>query len=220
MNVDTENQENFKKKKKIIVISLSATLVFVTLIAGLFLVKKNKESNRESNNTGKVVNENKKKPRNKIVIANKNDYFFNKTYGQATINILSLIVIGILFFFVESKKAKKSNDISQIFYGSPYSLFGSKNFNGLLSLVNFVAITISVEVILNQLLICSIAHFFSKDKNKRYLYTFNMFRKKRSRFFSSFFIDFIYLLYAFTIATVIRSNLCACIRNQKQTLLT
>ena len=49
------------ERKKIIVISLSAVLVFVTLIAGLFLAKqkKNKES-RENNDIGEVVNENDK----------------------------------------------------------------------------------------------------------------------------------------------------------------
>ena len=51
-------KKTLRKKKKIIVISLSASLVFITLIAGLFLVKKNKESGFENNDIGEVVNEN------------------------------------------------------------------------------------------------------------------------------------------------------------------
>ena len=58
MNVDIENQENFEKKKKIIIISLSAAVILITLIAGLFWVKKNKESSHENSDTREVVNVN------------------------------------------------------------------------------------------------------------------------------------------------------------------
>ena len=63
MNIDIKNQENFKKKKNITIICLSAALVFITLIAGLFLMKKNKES-RENNDIEKAVNENTKNTEN------------------------------------------------------------------------------------------------------------------------------------------------------------
>ena len=247
INVDIENQGNFEKKKRIAIICLSV-VVFVTLIVGLFFAKKNKESSYDENNDiGKVVNENNKntennndsnneneKPKNnKIVIVNKNDYFFNKTSGQAAINILSLIAIGILFFFLENnrlkhiKKKEASNNINDVndvnknknvdlkfkILHSFTDLFMLKNLYGLLSLVNFVIVVIPVEFILNHLLIGSAAHFFSKDKSKGYFHTLSMSVKKRVQFFSSFFIELIYLLYAFAVAIVVRLELCAC---QKQ----
>ena len=117
MNIDIEkideNQENFEKKKKIVIICLSAVLVFTTLIAGLFLAKKNKESSFEDNSIGEVVNENNKNDNEKgndndnendSLIINESDYFFNKASGQITINILLSLVTGILFFFWENDK--------------------------------------------------------------------------------------------------------------------
>ena len=106
-----ENQENFEKKKKIIVISLLAGLVFITLIAGLFLMKKNKES-RENNNIGEVVDENDSDQEdnddddheNDDVIVNEGDYFFNKTSGQVITNILLSLFTGVLFFYWENDK--------------------------------------------------------------------------------------------------------------------
>ena len=107
MNVDIENQENFEKKKKIVLISLSAAIVFITLIAGLLFAKKSKESNHENNDIEKVINNNvndndNEKPNSKGTIANEDEYFFNRTSGQVTINILSFLIIGILFFFWEN----------------------------------------------------------------------------------------------------------------------
>jgi hypothetical protein len=112
MNVDIKNREDFEKKKKITIICLSA-LVFITLIAGFFLAKKNKESSFGDNSVGEVVNENNKNDNEKENDNdNENDYFFNKASGQITINILLFLITGILFFFWENDKlpeGKKSD---------------------------------------------------------------------------------------------------------------
>ena len=118
-----ENQENFKKKKNITIICLSAALVFVTLIAGLFLVKKNKES-RGNNDIGEVVDENDSDNENDNDNENVNegDYFFNKTSGQIIENIILFLGVGILLFFWENDKNIKS--LSYSLTSEFFSFFG------------------------------------------------------------------------------------------------
>ena len=227
MNVDIENQENFEKKKKIIIISLSAALVFITLIAGLFWVKKNKESNHKNNDIEKVINNNvndndNEKPNSKGTIANEDEYFFNRTSGQVTMNILLFLVVGILFFFWENDKlpiikgpeAKSFlGNLRNYFCGRKsimgIGLFEKANWFGFATLFAVLIITLLVEFILH-LLIGSLSHLLSKDKSKKYFHTLKMSLKKRIKIFSSFskiktlFIVLSYLLYAVVIAIVAR----------------
>ncbi len=247
MNIDIENQEDFEKKKKIIVISLSAALVFITLIAGLFLAKKNKES-RENNDIGEVVDEdhadhennNDDDHENDSVIVNEGDYFFNKTSGRITTNVLLFLVTGILFFLWENDKLPQnkkgvvnagcaiktlSNSICGINNRRGIGIFEKLNWLGIGTLLPLIITTLLVELIL-QLLIGSISYFFSKDKNKKYLHTLKMFWKKRKNLFSSlsktkiFFIALTYLLCGFVIAMIARiverCHPCCCCRNNGQ----
>ena len=76
MNVDPKNQKNFAKKKKIIVISLSAVVIVavsITLITGFFLMKKNKESRYENDDLREVINEDNENNENNNNDDNKND---------------------------------------------------------------------------------------------------------------------------------------------------
>ena len=118
MNV---NIENLEKRKKIVVICLSGALIFITLIAGLFIIKKNnKKDSFESNDIGEVVDENNDNDKvnkndnndkdNEGAIINENNYFFNKRSGQITINILSFLITGILLFFWENDKLSADSD--------------------------------------------------------------------------------------------------------------
>ena len=244
-----ENQENFEKKKKIIVISLSVSLVFTTLIAGLFLAKKNKESGFENNDLGEVVNENDSDHENNNndndhenddVIVNEGDYFFNKTSGRVTMNVLLFLVAGILFFLWENDKLPHndkaivnegcemttlSNSLCGLNNKRGIGIFELDNWFGFGTLVPLIITTLLVELIL-QLLIGSISYFFSKDKNKKYLHTLKMFWKKRKNLFSSlsktkiFFIVLTYLLCGFVIAMIARiverCHPCCCCRNNGQ----
>ena len=240
MNVDIENQENFAKKKKITIICLSAGLVFITLIAGLLLVKKNKESRYENNDLEEVVNDSEDNEdiendnENDGIIINEGDYFFNKTSYQVTTNILLSLITGILFFFWENDKLSDYNDKGKLCDYSKEDLLCGGEFNiwrgrdekeddqdvgvgiferanlfGFASLGFLIFITFLVELVL-CLLLGSLAHLFSKDKNKRYFHTLTMSWKKRKQIFSSFsktktfFVVFSYLLGAFVIAIVAR----------------
>ena len=213
-----KNQENFEKKKKIVLISLSAAIVFITLIAGLLFAKKNKESGHENDDFGEIVdeennkneNDNENEEENRGVIINGSDYFFEKKAGLVTINILSFLIIGILFFFWENDKiseaeadglivkSKLCGDDSKT-YGEiskhiccrssdndniGIGLFEKSNWFGFATLGALVVITFLVETVLN-LLIGSISHLFSKDKSKRYLHTLGMSFRKRTQLFSS-----------------------------------
>ena len=249
MNIDIENQENFEKKEKIIIICLSAVLVFVTLIAGLFLVKKNKESGYENNDIGKVVNENNNNNNNDDdhenddAIVNEGNYFFNKTSCQVITNILLFLFTGVLFFFWENDKLPKMGENEKLCGGCDRAflmcggdlniycgrkddnqgmgIFEKVNWFGLASLGFLIAITFLVELILH-LLLGSLVHLFSKDKNKRYFHTLIMFQKKRKQILFSlsetktFFVVFSYLLGGFVIAIVARTAAknfnpcCAC----------
>ena len=247
-----ENQENFEKKKKIIVISLSAVLVFITLIAGLFLVKKNKESslflakkNKESgfenNDIGGVVSKNNNDNKNDGVIVNEGDYFFNKTSGQVTTNVLLFLITGVLFFFWENDKIPLGKPVnidgvkgclSVSFCGmdgeAGVGIFEKPNWFGFGTLASFINTTLLVESILHYF-IGSIAYFFSKDKNKKYFHTLKMFRKKRKKLFSSFsktktfFVVLNYLLYALAIAiyarVVKKINPCCCRPNSNEQII-
>ena len=214
MNVDIENQENFAKKKKITIICLSAGLVFITLIAGLLLVKKNKESCYENNDLREVVDEDHENNddndhENDDVIVNEGDYFFNKISGQIIENIILFLGVGILLFFWENDKnigalphcfkngsCKKRCTFSlhSAFCGN-YNIIGVKNGAALFSkynwfslatFVSFINTTLLVEFILNHLLLGSLTYLFSKDKNKRYFHTLETSWRKRKRVFSSF----------------------------------
>ena len=206
MNLDTDvnlekndkNQENFKKKKKIIVISLSAAIVFITLIAGLFFAKKSKESSHENDGLSEVVD--KKNDENQEIIVNRSEYFFEKTL---VINIFSFLIIGILFFFWENDKLPKEegygicceismlNALSFVCCGSEnkrnigVGLSEKSNWFVFATLGALVVIPLLVEPVLN-LLIGSISHFLSKDKNKKYFHTLGMSLRKRIQYFSSF----------------------------------
>ena len=242
MNVDIENSG---KRKKIVVICLSVALIFITLIAGLFIIKKNnKKDSYENNNPREVVNENNDNDNeNDEVIVNESDYFFNKTSGQVTINILLFLVTGILLFFWENDKfpgefyikaklcsgCEKGFLLGCLFHpevenaycgvriraaknisNAGEGIFEKLNWFGLGTFVSLIVITLLVELILH-FLIGSIAHLFSKDKNKRYFHTLKMSWKKRKQVFSSFsktkifFIILSYLLYGFVIAIVARA---------------
>ena len=89
-------------------------------------------------------------------------------------------------------------------------IFERENWFGFASLGFLIAITLFVELILH-LLIGSLAHFFSKDKNKRYFHTLMMSWKKRKNLFSSlsktktFFIVLSYLFCGFIIAIFARA---------------
>ena len=233
MNVDIENQEDFAKKKKITIICLSATLVLITLIAGLFLVKKNKESRYENNDLGEVVDENDSdhEDNDDHEIVNEND----KTSGQVITNILLFLITGVLFFFWENDKLPENSGIkaftgcnllSVLLGGVNYKIgigiFEKANWFGLASLGFLIFITLLVELVLH-LLLGSLAHLFSKDKNKRYFHTLTMSWKKRKQIFFSFsktktfFVIFSYLLGSFVIAMVARDvekcHLCRCCHN-------
>ena len=229
MNV---NIENLEKRKKIVVICLSGALIFITLIAGLFIIKKNnKKDSFESNDIGEVVDENNDNDdendnKNDEVIVNESNYFFNKRSGQITENILLFLVTGIIFFFWENDKLYGlKNPLIKMNNGKKNCLrwsicgMGEKkrigiieklNWFGLGTFVSLIVITLLVELILH-FLIGSISHLFSKDKNKRYFHTLKMSWKKRKQLFSSFskvktfFIVLSYLLCGFVIAIVARS---------------
>ena len=226
MNVDIENSG---KRKKIVIICLSGALIFITLIAGLFIIKKNnKKDSYENNNPREVVNENNDNDNeNDEVIVNESDYFFNKTSGQITENILLSLVTGILFFFWENDKLfGLSKPLIKMRDGKKkclrWSICGMNgriglgiiekvNWFGVGTFFSLVVITLLVEFILNHLLIGSIAHLFSKDKNKRCFHTLWMSWKKRKQVFSSFskkkifFITLCYIICGFVIAIVARS---------------
>ena len=234
MNVDLEkndkNQENFEKKKKIVLISLSAALVFITLIAGLFFAKKSKESSYKNNDLEKVIdnekknNENDNDNKNEEIIVNRSEYFFEKTL---VINILSFLIIGILFFFWENDKLLKvvngsncsqerfSSVICGIYTIPGTGLFGKANWFGIATLGSFITITLLVEIVLH-LLIGSISYFLNKDKSKRYLHTLGMSLRKRIQYFSSFsiaktlFITLIYLIIAIFARVVRKYHPCCC----------
>ena len=270
MNVDTENQENFAKKKKITIICLSAALVFIILIAGLFLMKKNKE-NRENNDIEKAVNENNKNIENNNdddhendgVIVNEGDYFFAGSSGQKIENTLLVTVSGLLFFLWENLRTRKDKKVMKVeinnvnnykngggdidgdaddgakcakckaeciqdltaMYGHGNNqivgLIEKDNWYCLLSLMCFIASTLFVECVINQLLIGSVSYFFSKDKNKKYLYTLKMCWEKRRQILSSllktktFFIIFGYLFFGFLILSVARLVPKICCRDVK-----
>ena len=229
MNVDFENLE---KRKKIVVICLSVALIFITLIAGFFIIKNNKEDSFENNDLGGEIEE----VINNEVIVNENSYLFNKKSGQITENILLFVVTGILLFFWENDKLSgKIVDInikdcpSVILYGVGKDIngkdvnigvgtgiFEKANWFGLSTLASFIVITLLVEFIFNHLLIGSIAHLFSKDKNKKYFHTLKKSWKKRKQLlFSSLkiknsFVAFCYLLYGFVIAMFARALLNRC----------
>ena len=250
MNVDIENQENFEKRKKIIIISLSAIVVLITLIVGFFFVKRNNKSSYENNNIGEVVNENNENGNDNVnkndnnngnnnenerAIVNENDYFFNKRSGLVTENTLLLIITGILFFFWENDKLSGKNVFSgdSVSYSPSYGsicgvdgkvgngIIEKENWFGLATLVSLIIISLLVEFILNHLLVGSIAHLLSKDKNKRYFHTLKMSWKKRIQSFSSFskiktsYIILTYLICGLIIAFIARiagsrCDICSC----------
>ena len=234
-NID-ENQENFEKKKKITIICLSVALVFITLIAGLFLVKKNRESRFENYyNIGEAVDENDSDNDEKDDVETINgSYFFESISGQITENIILFLGVGILLFIWENDKNNKNmqicskscnwfdnltsadDNLKKIFCGNDDShgagLCEIQNWFSFATLVSFIVITFLVEFGLNHLLIGSLAHLFSKDKGKRYFHTLKMSLKKRKRLFSSssktkiFFIVLSYLLYAFAIVMIAKAS--------------
>ena len=241
MNVDIENSG---KRKKIVIICLSGALIFITLIAGLFIIKKNnKKDSYENNNPREVVNENNDNDNeNDEVIVNESDYFFNKTSGQVTINILLFLVTGILFFFWENDKlppnvkTMESSGVLKSLYISAcgtdrnrdetlgVGLFKKANWFGLATLASFIVIALLVEFIFNHLLIGSIAHFFSKNESKKYFHTLKMSWKKRMQLLSSFtktkilLVILTYLICAFIIAMAARMvdnhcGICCCREN-------
>ena len=168
------------------------------------------------------------------------NYFFNKTSGQITENILLPLGAGILLFFWENDKNIKSlpncvknssckENLNNVFYGhrdlrgligynfpKGNGLLSKYNWFGLATFVSLIVITFLVEFIL-QLLIGSISYLFSKDKNKRYFHTLKISIKKREQIFSSLskkkisFIVLSYLLYALAIVIVAKITPRCCI---------
>ena len=245
MNVDIENQENLEKKKKIIVICLSVALILVTLIAGFFIVKKNKKDSHENSDIEEVVNENTKDGNNNVddktnkngnnkdneaVIAGEDNYFFNRASGQVTMNILLFLVTGIILFLWENDKLNKREPSTWCGIGllscttrpnaycdaekkekksAGEGIFAKENWFCLGTFVSIITFTLLVEFILH-FLIGSIAHLFSKDKNKRYFHTLKMSWKKRKQILSSFsktkifFITLCYIICGFIIAIIAR----------------
>ena len=240
INVNLEkndkNQENFEKKKKIVLISLSAAIVFITLIAGLFFVKKNKGSGYKNDDLEGVVDEENggnEEEENREV----SDYFFEKKSGSVTINILSFLIIGILLFFWENDKntilveeVKDSlerlkiahcgvadKDKNPVYIG--VGLFEKANWFGFATLGALITITVIVEAVLNPL-IGSISYFLSEDKSKEYFDTLGMSLIKRIQYFSSFsitktsFVGIGYLLCGIIVAIVARvterCKICCC----------
>ena len=213
-----KKQESFFAKKKIIVISLSAA-TFITLITGLFLVKKNKENSYENIDIGEVVNENNEND-NDNEIVNEGDYFFNKVSGQITENVILFLGTGILLFFWKNNKSNSKHTPQCLFQEyttaccEDVDLHGVglceiQNWFGLVTFVFLITITLLVEFVLNQLLIGSISYLFSKDKSKRYFRTLKMSWKKRKQLFFSllktktfFFFILSYLLHAFVIVMI------------------
>ena len=149
------------------------------------------------------------------------NYFFNKTSGQVTMNVLLFLITGILFFLWENDKLPEEDSSFKTTYGIKIGLqksicglnnavgagiFEKANWFGFGTLVPLITTTLLVEFILNYLLIGSLAHLLSKDKNKRYFCTLRMFWEKRKRLFSSFskkkisFVILSYLLGGFVIA--------------------
>ena len=232
MNVDIENLE---KRKKIVIICLSGALIFITLIAGLFIIKNPREVVNENNDNDKV---NKKD--NEEAITNEDDYFFYKKSSQITENVLLSIVTGILLFFWENDKfpPQKEDLLNKEVLGAVICgkndvdtvgvwIFEKANWFGFATLASFIVIALLVEFIFNHLLIGSIAHLFSKDKSKKYFHTLKKSWKKRMQFFSSFTkftkikilsLIFTYLICAFIIAMAARivdyhCGICCCREN-------
>ena len=240
MNVDIENLE---KRKKIVVICLSGALIFITLIAGLFIIKKNnKKDSYENNNLREVVNENN--DNDKVNKKNNDEVIINEDKNSSRIieNIFLFIFTGISFFFWENDKLPKFKIWESISLKNKakvgtlrillcgigirdvigVGIFEKANWFGLATLGSFIVITFLVELILSSSII---RKDIRKDKSKRYFHTFKMFWKKRMQFFSSssskikiFFVVFSYLLYGFVIAMLARRfdrcNVC-CRKNKK-----
>ena len=200
-------------KKKLL---LLITCFFLYSTITIFLYSQDRKP------SSKITN-NEEKDRIEVII-NENDYFFARSSGQITENIIFFISVGTLLFIWENDKnidyfspcdeggnlEERIKILNNACCGNEDShgagLGERQNWFGFATFVSFIVITLFVEFVLNRFLIGSLSHLLSKDKNKRYFHTLKMSWKKRT--FSSFsktkifFVVLSYLLYAFVVVLI------------------
>ena len=189
---------------------ITENILLVIVNGLLFFLLENIRSRKKKKNVEMVVGPNKNGllEERKKVAANKNinnsindnDSNDDSDDGEGFMNRLGSAIVGNnkIHGFKEDKK----------------------NWLGLLSLIFFIMSTIFTEFVVNHLLIGSAAHFFSKDKNKRYLHTLKMSVKKRIQSFFSYskimilLVILVYLLFGFVIAIAARMVSKICCRRE------